>query len=427
MAIHKKLFFLLLFFLPSQLGFHFWPEWSYVLGRRIDYLSPTLYFTDVLIVCMFIAWAFVHRQRLRIPQGILTWAFIFLGFLFMAVNILGAANISVSIYMWLKVIEYAGFCWYIIVEKIRMRDAIFPLALSVGYSSMIGIGQFIFQHSLGGPFWIIGERSFFSDTPGIARFNLCPSYTCTLVLRAYGTFPHPNVLGGYIAVVSPIIGYFLITSPFKHSRLYSIILFVSFAALLVTFSRSAWVVAFLHFSILIGIVLNGIKKNIHWLNRIGTMLALCALVIACVVFFPTASDESVVRRIELQESAIRMWKHSSVFGVGLGNFVSQLPTYTHNRYINFLQPVHNIFFLWLAELGVVGLFMVAAMCGAILKYSYALFSRATEMKRHEYLIYLIPLLSLIIVGGIDHYPVTLQQGQLLSTLFIGMYISLVLK
>ena len=49
-------FYLLILFLPTQLGKHFWPNFSYVYGVRIDYLSPTLYFTDILIIGLFLSW-----------------------------------------------------------------------------------------------------------------------------------------------------------------------------------------------------------------------------------------------------------------------------------------------------------------------------------------------------------------------------------
>jgi len=44
----------LIFFLPTQLGtFFFIPE-SYISGIRIDYLAPTVYFTDLIIVSAII-------------------------------------------------------------------------------------------------------------------------------------------------------------------------------------------------------------------------------------------------------------------------------------------------------------------------------------------------------------------------------------
>src|SRR3989344_9415701 len=67
---HFSLFFyLLILFLPTQLGRHFWPNFSFVSGIRIDYLSPTLYATDIFILLIFVFWLFGVCHRERIPQG----------------------------------------------------------------------------------------------------------------------------------------------------------------------------------------------------------------------------------------------------------------------------------------------------------------------------------------------------------------------
>src|SRR5260221_12343343 len=50
----NKLFFLILLLLPTQFGRHFWPSFSFVLGQRVDYLTPILYLTDILIVLFVI-------------------------------------------------------------------------------------------------------------------------------------------------------------------------------------------------------------------------------------------------------------------------------------------------------------------------------------------------------------------------------------
>ena len=51
-------------FLPTQLGYHFWPPWAYVFGIRIDYLSPTVYFTDVIVVALALLLLFEKRKKL---------------------------------------------------------------------------------------------------------------------------------------------------------------------------------------------------------------------------------------------------------------------------------------------------------------------------------------------------------------------------
>ncbi|MDP2860696.1 MAG: hypothetical protein Q8N98_03190, partial [bacterium] len=49
-------FYLFLFFLPTQLGRHFWPEWAIINGIRVDYLSPTIFLTDILLFLSLGSW-----------------------------------------------------------------------------------------------------------------------------------------------------------------------------------------------------------------------------------------------------------------------------------------------------------------------------------------------------------------------------------
>jgi len=51
--VERCIFYLLILFFPTQLGKHFWPDFSIVSGIRIDYLSATLYITDVLLILLF--------------------------------------------------------------------------------------------------------------------------------------------------------------------------------------------------------------------------------------------------------------------------------------------------------------------------------------------------------------------------------------
>src|SRR3990167_1779300 len=55
--LEQLIFYLILLFLPTQFGRHFWPSFSFIYGIRVDYLSPILYLTDILIFFLFIFWA----------------------------------------------------------------------------------------------------------------------------------------------------------------------------------------------------------------------------------------------------------------------------------------------------------------------------------------------------------------------------------
>jgi len=361
MTWHKRLFGLLLILLPTQLGLHFWPEWSMVLGRRIDYLSPTVYLTDIIIVSILSFWFLRSRPKFnpRIP---------FLVLLLAALNIWVSQNQPVAIYKWLKVLEFGMLGWYIVKTKPSTSFVIWNLSFGILFSSLLAIGQFLFQRSIGGPLRLLGERTFNGDTPGIARVVLGGRE----IIRSYATFPHPNVLGGFLAITLPLV------LRLKRTMWFYVVMVCGIAALILTFSRSAWVVS----------MLGAVWTFIHPEN-----------VLAFIPGTMSFAEESIVVRQELNASALSLWQQSPLVGVGLGNFLVNLPQILSSRQIYFLQPVHNIFLLILAETGIIGLLL----------FAYLLWKARSPM-----------VFMIVLLGLVDHYPLTLQQGQLLLTLVLGL-------
>ena len=123
-------------------------------------------------------------------------------------------------------------------------------------------------------------------------------------------------------------------------------------------------------------------------------------------------SESIWRRIELAKATWEMFKTSPIFGVGLGNFIPQLPKFLIPKKLYFWQPVHNIFLLILAETGIIGLCLVFYVLWVML--------RKLWQKKKPALFY--SLLAIIFTGFFDHYWLTLQQNQLLLALIIGLSI-----
>lgn len=418
MSLHRRLFFFLLILLPTQLGLHFWPIWTMVLGRRIDYLSPTIYVTDILLLGVLVAGTREFFRAKRSQARILKHypkqhlAFFLPLFLFAAVNLLMAQAREVSLYNWVKVVEYTCFSWYIIYSKPSRTLVVSALSIGLLIVSCIGLVQFGLQRSVGGATWLLGERTFSLSTPGIARFAVCfplPS-SCHVWLRSYGTLPHPNVLGGYVVVVlSLITGEYLRTKDFKWRLFYLCAVILGVSVLLTSFSRSAWFVG--------GVAL-GVASSVSLWHTRGTqrthrdVFAICAglftvaLILLAVVFRPSVTDESITVRAQLNSSAFALWGSSPLFGVGLGNFLIRLPSVTKSHTQFFIQPAHNIYLLLLAETGLVGLI------GSIWFMVISLYrSRAT---------YVIACGALLVLGLVDHYPLTLQQGQLLFVLLFSL-------
>lgn len=406
--LRQNLFFLLLLLLPLQLGRHFWPNWTQVLGIRIDYLSPTLYLTDVLLFFLFLFYS--PRLCFLIKNYCFKKRLLFLGFfvvlLGIVFGILGSQNVAVGFYKLVKWGETAFFVFYLsqeIKEGYQVKKIVFLLSLGVVFESLLSLGQFLKQGSLGGLFWWFGERTFSGQTPGIAQASL----EGTLLLRPYGTFPHPNVLAGYLVVT--IV---LLLGVFYRQRAGKVIKWLAVGlgglALFFTFSRAAWLIGLLAIALILVVQ----KK---WL-----LLFLTGFFLLLELGFIWPRFQSLLgtdrsswqKREELNIAAFKMIKDSPVFGVGLGNFLVELPNYYQEREaVRFLQPAHNFYLMLGAETGLFGL-------GTFLGFLLLTFKRL--LKKQSSLTLLVALSAIFSLSFFDHYFYTLWQGQLLAALVFGL-------
>ncbi|HEX8932217.1 MAG TPA: hypothetical protein VF810_03625, partial [Patescibacteria group bacterium] len=192
LKLEPLLFWLLILFLPTQLGKHFWPDFAIVAGIRIDYLSPTLYLTDVVVVGLFIVWLINHVHTLK-WQKLKNFSILVIFWLYLILNIWLSHNLVNGFYHLLKFSEFV-FVAYYVASVLKTSSALAKLALllscGVIFESLLAISQFLRQGSLGGIFYYFGERLFSGITPGIANASI----NGVLILRPYGTFSHPNVL-----------------------------------------------------------------------------------------------------------------------------------------------------------------------------------------------------------------------------------------
>ena len=205
---------LIIFFSATQLGLHFWPLSALVYGVRIDYLSPTIYFLDLLII-LYLAIKRLDLVDCKLNQkptrSNLEGAIIPV----LLVNLLFSANPLSTLSWSLHFLLYFLFLRTVLdrrPEQSSSRDAEggrtvlygtlrLALVLALLFQTIIALAQVSLGHSVGGPMYYLGERSVAVGSPAIAL----GTFIDHVVLRAYGTFSHPNVLAGWLAVTLLII------------------------------------------------------------------------------------------------------------------------------------------------------------------------------------------------------------------------------
>ncbi len=425
--LEKILFYALLLLLPVQLGKHFWPSSSFVHGLRIDYLSPTLYLTDIIVGLLFVVWAIrafgARRKAQNLKQQLKTKSFLSFtaAFLFLVFNVFQNAVIEHALYYVLKILEM-GFVVFYIAKFVDLKKdlvkVISILGLGSVFESILAIAQFFNKGSIGGVLYYLGERTFTSTTPGISNASIQGE----LVLRPYATFPHPNVLAGYLVVVMTLVLFLFVMISKKQKTIsyqLSVIsyLILSTFALFLTLSR----IAVLVWVLVLGFVL--VKKILSSnvvIKQVGNMLTIF-IIIAFVFFTPLFSrfletsirEQSVVQRKELINASVEMVKEKPFTGVGLGNFIPTLVNISGPlKSSTYLQPVHNIYLLVAAETGLIGL-------GFFLIFLYKTFKK-TSHKLHIISHMRLVFLIILVLGMFDHYFLTLQQGQLLFVVVLGL-------
>lgn len=410
----KFTFQLFILLLPTQLALHFWPSWAYVYGFRIDYLSPTLYLTDVLAIILLVLWAIqsfhsktIAKKSNRSKHEYLLAMILLIGFV--GVNIFFAKSSWVSAYKWIKIGEFALVGLFIA----RVKDFKFnswiakPLSFSLIIVSIIAFIQLALQRTVGGPLFMLGERSFSIVTPGIATFTLLGRE----LLRPYSIFPHPNVMAGFLGTsfYLLLLGFNKRQKPFY----YKLSLVLAPLVLILSISQGAWI-SF----VLVGLVYVFLKRSKNISKRL-CILGLAAI-ITLSLLLPAASDkllssrdyvESVSHRLHLAQASGVLIAERPIIGVGEGNYILGLienPSFPKLSW--WLQPAHNIFLLTFSEIGFIGLGLFVLLLLLVV----------TNIIHKKERILLAAFTFVILTGFLDHYWITLQQTQVLFAILIGL-------
>ncbi|MDP3901472.1 MAG: O-antigen ligase family protein [bacterium] len=430
MKLTKAIFYLFLASIP--LGTRFL-VYQFTSGFH-EYEAIFLYASDILLISFLFLVFFQHSNILK-NVGMLRggWALIFFVVL-SGVSIFWATAIGLAIYNFIKlcllVLMALAIVQWLRSGSIRLSHILIILAGSAAFQSLLGFWQFLKQASIGLGF--LGESVLGPTIGGSAKIivNGAP------ILRAYGTFPHPNVLAAFL-----LLGLFSLyylwfgyntngTNVMRASLVRFFLVggfFVVILGLILTFSRSAWVIG----------LFSTMAFSIYWLvlkvsRRPAMFLVLALLTISSlllVIFnsyiFPrahiSASEPAVVYRLEYNKLGMDLIKNN-LLGVGIGNQV--LYSVREGVYQKFgmdqvwqWQPIHNIYLLIASEVGIVGFLFFMVFIG------YLIFDLRRLSFNPSHPTMLIMLMALLIFGLVDHFLWTLQPGKLMLWLVVGMAIA----
>lgn len=411
-SLSRGFLYLFFAFVPFSVDALVFSKEVFVSGFFNPYLSHFIYLSDVFLVLslLFLGLAVLFGEKLGFKNGkVFNFLDILLGgFLIAAfVSLFFSVDFQNTLIGILRFLEF--FAVYFLLSRgfLNVKILFYVFIGVVFLVSIVGILQYFLQHSLGLNF--LGEPVLSPDMLGIAKINLIDKQ----VIRAYGTFSHPNIFAAYI-----LMGIFMLAALFKNvvanklKWLFALILAVFALALILTFSRSAFLALFLSlgtYSILF-------KFKIQWYYVLAAVFGIVLLVIAFDLFpvlwtrFVVGDSSAFSERMNLLSISKAMFLNHP-FGVGLGNFTEVMQDFELEKLMpwNF-QPVHNIYLLVLNEMGIYGLIVFLTLFGYLF---YGL-------RKNHSLILLIFCFCIFVIGFFDHYFISLYQGQVLLWLFLGL-------
>jgi len=395
-------------------------------GIYWEYGTQSFYATEAIVfvlLMLLLAIAFRRRHTIRFSSfasAARNPAVLFV--LWALLSALWAIEPSMALEHAVFLIE--GLCIALVIGSgiVSLESILWTVIASAFLQASAGLAQFFVQYVPGST--MLGMASQDPSTLGVSVVETASARW----LRAYGTFPHPNMLAGWL--VMGIVSVWLVTQSLRDectriTRACAIkyanrmlILFVLVFGLLATFSRSAYLAAGLFGAVLV--LWYGAQKKHRTVLAVFALSGILASLLFCALYGDilrsraTSATELDTRsqseRISYLHEARTLISQSPVLGFGLGNY--GYAVFKHidaDREAWAYQPVHDIGVLLLTELGLVGLMLMLLI----------LYKGIVAVSHISQVFIFIPVL---VIGFFDHYFVSFYSGVMMVSVMVGIFL-----
>ena len=318
----------------------------------------------------------------------------------------------------------AGLALYVRNEVETPRSLTVPLVVMVGVQALVGLAQVVAQGSVG--LAALGELHLDPTAAGVSVVAAAPA---DRLLRAYGLTDHPNILGGLLAFVLPL----LVIAAVGAGRRWATLLAIAFAlgalALFATFSRAAWLAAAVAFAVGLAMLIRArlrVAARTWAVAGVGGLLLCAALALPYARFLavradvldprvPTEVMSSGERAILIGATAAVAAAHPFT-GTGLATLPLALLRSRPDLSFDF-QPAPVVPLDVAAELGLLG----AACYGWLLVAPWLALLRRSRRWTPELVAVSAALAAVTVVGLFDYYTWTFAPGRIWAWLLLGLW------
>ncbi len=353
--------------------------------------------------------SFVEASWAR--QSLKTWRHISLRIALLCIliaNILFSSNIPMSL-AFLFQIGMVGIAGWLIYQVAQTHRREIILAFCVGLLLPIALGLWQVIEGWSPAITALGLAVRDAGRPGDAVLM----WEGQRILRAYGSFGHPNIFGGSLAAGCALLMTLLTQKISSQKERVTLILLFIFllGGLVLTGSRSA-MLGLMVFLLAWWAIRQSRVVVRRILLTVAVVIPLCIWLlqwIAPSVLLIRGADPIEARSINERVVQLSQWqavmREDGVFGTGIGAYPAALETLDSGKEVWNYQPIHHVLLLVVAEIGIAGV-LAGVLCVIVSRLiPHGARARLHPLSPHHIL--LVPLTFF------DHYPWTLWSGMML--------------
>ena len=407
-----------LFLLPWQTRYIYGQ--STIAGTPFDFGVMSIYAVQIII-----AIAFFVGQRMNIRKDHqLSVRAIGVVLLATAASIPLSHDVNLSLSAW-SMLLFSGLLFACLLDqRVQTWTAMRCFVAGLIIPSVLGLVQF-FSGSSPASKWL-GLAVHHASDLGAAVI----AENGERLLRAYGTFPHPNIFGGYLAIGLLCAFMLAMRAKKQTEQILSRVVLVLFSfALVSTFSRSAWLaLAGAGIAALFLLVLKRREAIKRGLPTVG--LVFLSLFIAAAAFVAPLESrfnlslplelQSVDQRVNQYQAFPRVLNGSMMTGVGIGAYTVALADVMPGESVFAYQPIHNTPLLVFAETGILGVIAVFLWAASVDRVNYVAIARKSIPAIGGIALGTVPL----VVIFFDHYIWSSWAGLALLAFLMAMTLRL---
>lgn len=388
---------LFLFSFPFSLHWVWYEAASYRFGNFNPWVTGFMFLPEVFLFIIFVLYWFFYSKRDAkscVSTSVLVLFFLFL----LNAGMVTFFHGDMRLYAFFVMHILFGFLFYRLLrdEVVPFSESLRWLLFGALFQVCLVLGQVLLNHSVGLSF--LGEPHVGPQVMNVAKNKT----EVEAVIRGYGTFLHPNILAAYLMTI------FLVAIPHLKKAAFLLWSFILLFGIYLTGSQAA------ELTLGVVLVLYLFFRMVKFASsQKVVMFGFLAIFFTLNAWFFFNADQLKSDDVSIQERVAQTELSRSLMsqyptGVGIAQFTLVTEEVSPTKLEPWqYQPVHNVYFLVLSELGVQGLILLLMTIVAMLA------SAKNPLQT-------LPLLALVTIAAFDHLLMTSYVGFFLIA--IGVFL-----